>query len=182
MTKLMRLKHWQAFSIFAIFYAGLLFIQGNDINTNFLSSIELVVGLSIIFLFIFFGWLMSIGVYLTQIKANPDRNRKILILLAGFSTIVGYSLLNLERLSFDEEIVPTWLSIISFPFSYWGIIYIFYKVARSLKSVEIGEKAKFSEYILYIILLAFIPIGIWIIQPKLNKIYLTNESNKDEKK
>jgi hypothetical protein len=57
------------------------------------------------------------------------------------------------------------------------IIYLFYAFfqfmffpGKALKSIELGTKARIGEYFGYFLLTIFWPIGIWIIQPKLNKI------------
>lgn len=42
--------------------------------------------------------------------------------------------------------------------------------AKLLKSVELKREAMFSEFSSDFLLILFFPIGIWIIQPRLNKI------------
>jgi len=46
-----------------------------------------------------------------------------------------------------------------------------YFVARNLSQLEIGRRAAFSDYAGYFPFLWFYPIGIWIIQPKINRFY-----------
>lgn len=52
----------------------------------------------------------------------------------------------------------------------YAVIYVFLFPARVLKSVEIRNKASFSEYIGYVLMMVFWPIGIWFLQPRINKI------------
>jgi hypothetical protein len=42
--------------------------------------------------------------------------------------------------------------------------------AQTLRSVELGRLAKFSDYAIEFILIWFSPIGFWILQPRLNKL------------
>lgn len=49
-------------------------------------------------------------------------------------------------------------------------VYICYFLAKCLNSVEYGRDTKPSEYIIDIILLWFFMLGIWFIQPRINKL------------
>ena len=42
--------------------------------------------------------------------------------------------------------------------------------AQTLRSVELGRLAKFSDYATEFFLIWFSPIGFWILQPRLNKL------------
>jgi hypothetical protein len=42
--------------------------------------------------------------------------------------------------------------------------------AKTMKSVEIGRLARFSDYAGEFFLIWFSPIGVWFLQPRLNKI------------
>ena len=182
MKRIIKLKHWQVFSILSIFYILIFVFQQTEISIGTLTSLELIIASTIILLILFFLWFMSIGLFLNQIPDNPYHFRKYLLIFAGVSCILGYSFLNLQRLGLENNIIPMWLSMVTFPFTFWGIIYVFYKVPKSLKSLELGQKAKFSDFFLDLILFALFPIGIWIIQPRLNKIYQVNEMIKNEDK
>ncbi len=181
MKKILRLKHWQVFSILTIFYILIFIFQKINFSIANVTSFELAIASTIILLVLFFLWLMSIGISLNQISDNPYYFRKSLLIIAGTSCILGYSFLNLQRLGFEKDIIPMWLSAVSFPFTFWGIIYTFYKVPKSLKSIELGQKAKFPEFLLDLVLFAFFPIGVWIIQPRLNRIYAATEQIGEEK-
>ncbi|WP_215226769.1 hypothetical protein [Echinicola shivajiensis] len=47
--------------------------------------------------------------------------------------------------------------------------FMFYP-SKALRTVEQGTEATFGEYLKYVLLMIFWPIGIWWIQPKLNRI------------
>ena len=45
-----------------------------------------------------------------------------------------------------------------------------YFVAKTLKTVELQKEVLFSDFAGEFFIVWFFPIGIWIIQPKINKI------------
>ncbi|WBA43434.1 hypothetical protein [Hymenobacter canadensis] len=52
-----------------------------------------------------------------------------------------------------------------------GIFYGLYFVAKTLKSVELQRPASFSEFVGEFFLLWFFPVGIWVIQPRINRLF-----------
>jgi hypothetical protein len=65
------------------------------------------------------------------------------------------------------------LFLIIFPlqlFNVFCIVYINYFAAKTLKSIELRRHAIFSEYIGEFFLIWFYPIGVWILQPKINRM------------
>jgi bacteriorhodopsin len=63
--------------------------------------------------------------------------------------------------------------LIAFPINLIGlacIIYCIYFVARTIKMVELQRKVIFSEFIFEFFLIWFYPIGVWLIQPRINRI------------
>ena len=65
-------------------------------------------------------------------------------------------------------------------FSTFCIFHNYVFTAKTLKSVELQKKVKFEEYAGDFFCVWFQIIGIWIIQPKINKIY-DNELESDHK-
>jgi len=54
--------------------------------------------------------------------------------------------------------------------SIFGILYSIYFAAKTFKTAELQREVKYSELTLELFLFWFFPLGIWIIQPKINKI------------
>ena len=152
------------------------------IESNFkigvVSSLELAVAFGILTLIIFFGWVLAIGLFVNSIPENPYRFKNGLLIFAVLSSLVGYSELNFQRLALENNFVPEWISIVLTPLTFFGIVYTFYNVPKSLKSIESGEKASFKEFIVDALLLFAFPIGVWIIQPRVNRIFAVNELTK----
>lgn len=57
---------------------------------------------------------------------------------------------------------------------------MFRNVSKSLKSMELGREAVAKEYILDAILLFLLPIGIWFIQPRVNRLFNQTKIKQEE--
>ena len=55
-------------------------------------------------------------------------------------------------------------------FTFFCIIFSMYFLAKTLKSAELKREAHFSDYIGDFFLFWFFPVGVWFIQPKVNRI------------
>jgi hypothetical protein len=170
MKQILFLKHWQVFIFMIIPFAINIIFLGIDFNFGNISSTTIAVISSIIYLIIFFSWILAIGLFISSIPDNPYHLRKVIFIIAVFFSLIGYSKMNLSSIVNVDTLIPEWTTIILIPLSIWGTFYTFYSVSRAFKSVEIGRKAKFTEYILDAILLFVPPIGVWIIQPRIEKI------------
>lgn len=53
---------------------------------------------------------------------------------------------------------------------FYALLYCMSFPARILKSIEKGKRADFGEYISDFFLVVFLPIGIWFLQPRVNKV------------
>ncbi|QHL87240.1 hypothetical protein GU926_07260 [Nibribacter ruber] len=42
--------------------------------------------------------------------------------------------------------------------------------AKTIKSIELSKEARFGDYFFYSFLILFLPFGIWILQPRINRI------------
>ena len=182
MNNIFKLKHWQVFIILCTTYIISVFFRNNNFSIGEIAAFKISVFSAVITLILFFLWIMAIGLFLNNIKDNPFRFKKWILILAVLCTMIGYIELNLERLEFVGITFPDSFSMILTPFVGFGLFYTFINVPKSLKSIELGRKAKFSEWIIDAILLFVFPIGIWFVQPRLNRIYTVNEKIKRENK
>ncbi|PCJ98064.1 MAG: hypothetical protein COA50_03830 [Flavobacteriaceae bacterium] len=55
-------------------------------------------------------------------------------------------------------------------FSMFCIFYSLYFVSKTIKTVELQREVNFGDFIGEFFMLWFYPFGIWIIQPKINKM------------
>jgi bacteriorhodopsin len=55
-------------------------------------------------------------------------------------------------------------------FSMFYIFYTLYFAAKTVKTVELQREVTFSDFAGEFFLIWFYPVGVWIIQPKVNKM------------
>jgi len=116
-----------------------------------------------------FAWIWATGSFLSSLQqASLSTNLKIFRL----SLVFPLPYICLFFLVFQSS-HPEWFIVI-FPLHLAAmscIIYLMYFVSKNLSQVEIGRSATFSDCAGYFFLIWFYPIGIWIIQPKINRLY-----------
>lgn len=64
-------------------------------------------------------------------------------------------------------------------FTIFCMFYTFYFCAKTLKSIQLEKEATFSEYVGEFFMLWFHFIGVWIIQPRINKLIETSNSTSE---
>jgi hypothetical protein len=175
-----KLKHWQIFIILGTGFILNLILSTNKFSIGNITSIGLGTVIGIFTLILFFLWVMTIGIFINRIPANSYHFRTWVLIFATLCNMIGYSELNLERILPISDFIPIWLLTLLTLLTFFGIFYTFYNVPKSLKSIELGRKAHFSEYFISALLLFIFPIGVWFIQPRINRIYNENEIKKIE--
>ena len=170
MTKLLTLKHWQLFGLMI----GVMIVDSFfDLATN---QIAWAISM-LLFVAIFFGWFWAMAINLYP-KLPPNTNLnlnrfKLFMLIPAFyiaiiSLIFGGISIGTQGDStggYAAIIVPIHL------FSMFCIFWCLAFVAKSLKAVELQRPVTFSDYAGEFFLIWFFPIGIWIIQPRINKLF-----------
>lgn len=190
----LKAKHWQLF----LLLFGIPFLFQFVFFVNVFSSIDMEVGpnpneffnffsyfpmILILFVAIFFGWFWSMAIGLQHkipatIKMNVKRFKffffvpLIYILLLSFlmSNFLNSSLTTMQE-SEVVSIIPYFTIIIPMHlFSMFCMFYMLYFVSKTIKTVELQRELRFSDFAGEFFLLWFYFIGIWIIQPKINKM------------
>jgi hypothetical protein len=155
----LKLKHWQ---LFLIWIVGSIQMQV-FMNTDFW-VISFYLYYSIIF-----GWIYSIGKVLNSENESRTKNLNFWSLLHFFSIIS-------IMLNFRNFYVHSSHTLNVFVDIIFGLLMILsiFKVAnisaKSLKMEIIKREVTFKDYVLYFFLILYIIIGVWVLQPKLNKI------------
>lgn len=180
----LKLKHWQLFGIYLILlhFSVSLYLGKSEVNdTYFIKNVLGIFALLIPEIFIF-NWIYSIGNYLFRkvevIISSKDLNFKYFIL--SLQIIIFHFFINLLSkfiilldLTFNNiyvtlhNFIIVSLSIVSI-LSY---LYVMYFIAKSLKSLELNNEITFKDFRKEFFLLVLLPIGIWFIQPRINKIF-----------
>lgn len=132
---------------------------------------------------IHYVWMYSAATKLQQFMHPAMRKLKVKrFKIFFFSPFVYMLLLSIllptafSQVNFDVGIVPPFLVVV-FVFMFLGhlysafcMIYILYFCAKTVKSAALQREAHFSDYIGEFFLFWFFPIGVWFLQPKINKV------------
>jgi hypothetical protein len=132
---------------------------------------------------------MSIFTVLLWLKScktlfNKIHYKKDIIFKLSYYSLFSFILLALIlNLFYGEFHYKHESKILMFLFGLFGLflftsyIYLLLRIAKHLSKMKNQKKLGFDDYIGNFIKLFFFPIGIWSIQPKINKLY---EENKDK--
>ena len=117
----------------------------------------------------FFLWFWAMGSFLNTAVSVEHRPR---MRFFGFALVYPLFYFVLFFASFEVASPMLWTVI--FPLHMLAMVcmfYLLYFVSKSLALVELARSVSFYDYAGPFFLLWFFPIGIWIIQPRLNRIY-----------
>jgi hypothetical protein len=78
-----------------------------------------------------------------------------------------YITFHIDRISHNQNLL---LGII-WSISFISFLYSVYFVSKEIKTIELNRNCSIREFILEIVLILAFPIGLWIIQPRITKIY-----------
>ncbi len=183
--KFLKAKHWQLFLLILVIPAiTLIFlivkvliamlpmnVYNTEFSLNYLKTIPLIILLS---WGIFFGWFWSMGVGLDK-KIPPELKLKLGIFKVFLAIPLVCLLLGIIFLEIMiNRDIPINISPIVFEimrlFSMFCFFYCLYFVSKTIKTAELQKEVKFEDFAGEFFLILFFPIGIWFIQPKINKI------------
>lgn len=132
----------------------------------------------LLFMACFLWWLWSIGSFLWSIAPSGFRGNtglfrgalgytaiEVLLFMAVFSLVASVK---------DPPLAAVWALVIIFPlhfFAMFCLVYACFFIAKHLVLAETGRPVQFSDYIGPLLLMWFHLIGIWIIQPRVNRLY-----------
>lgn len=170
MTKLLRLTNYQLLglligvpsliSLLLIFLSGLWFV---------------IVPVILIFWFgLYFGWHWTLGINLHK-KLNEENMLNInafkflfifMIIYVGLSIVVPF-LGNVNTLYYKIFSLLNFIGSLSF-------LYCVGFIAKTLNSVEQNKIARFKDWIGDMILIILFPVGIFVLQPRINQMFASD--------
>jgi hypothetical protein len=193
-NRFLKAKHWVLFlltfgipMVFQFVMVGLmlsnLFTSQNSDSFDPFDHMKFFPLVMLIFMAVLYGWFWSIAIGL-QKKVPENVKMKVkkfkfffvfpmvyflLIMVFFFSSINSLFEQNIE--SHFGIIGGLFVFIIPLHlFAMFCIFYIFYFVAKTFKTVELQREVTFGDFAGEFFLLILYPIGVWIIQPKINKM------------
>ena len=180
MGLLRKLKHWQIFLLVVGIPIVLQLIQsiiflpsaGGD-EANYGNSLGLLL---ILPLLIYYGWIGSVGSAISQrtsVSMPTGRFRLSLwtsaicsiLLLVYFWAYPQYL-----QATDNEEAVPIILVGVLVFVALFTLFYCLSFMARAIVQLERGRRVTSSEFYSEFVMAVVFPIGIWLLQPRINKL------------
>lgn len=124
------------------------------------------------------GWFWSVGVGLqdkipVNVKLKVKRFKVFLIFPLIYMFILSISMgLLFKEVPTNTIAIESMVGII-IPMHFFAMFCMFYSlyfVAKTFKTVELQREVSFSDFAGEFFTIWFFPIGIWILQPKINKM------------
>ncbi len=180
MHTFLRLKHWQLFILFyAIpFILYIIIVVATIVSQNLTG---LTVGMIFLVLYSFgtFGsWMYAVAKMSYDMRPQGSDMRLARFQMALIIPAFYFALLFLILFYFisnlpDISVPNPFLLLLIIPFHFLSIFCMFYTmyfVAKTLKSAEVQYPVHFSDYFVDFILVWFLPVGIWFLQPRINAL------------
>jgi hypothetical protein len=191
--RFLKAKHWQLFvltfgvpmifQIFMMISAFSNFTLDNGPDPTFMMKYLIFLPfLMIIVMVIQFGWMWSVGIGLqNKVPAPVKMNVKTfkiflfipivyLLFIAGFIAFVMNGGFSGNDVPF-EQMGSLFFIIVPFHLlSMFSMFYSLYFIAKTLKTVETQREASFSDFAGEFFMIWFYPVGIWVVQPRINKL------------
>jgi hypothetical protein len=171
----LRAKHWQIFVlVWGTYFVGQMAIASSLPTTTGPFENPLKVGLfseavMVPFVVCLMGWLWSMGSFLFLIvKPTLKLNIGFFRFALTYSTLYLLTALPFflsRNPAVEAVILPMHLLAL------FCLIHVLYFVSKSLVIAEQGKTVTFGDYALSLLLLSLSPIGVWLIQPRINRFY-----------
>ena len=165
MNRILKAKHWQ---IFILLIIGLIIGNINIENSSTLNVVLLLIGILVYMIYPFL-----IGIELQEyvpkeIKLNPN--------LFIFNSLIWFLFYSVTMILTDGKgYMFTGILAIPFFYVFYAIVHFLSFPVKTLKSIEMSQKAKFKDYVGDFLLIIFLPIGIWFLQPRINNAIMSND-------
>ncbi|MDF2430993.1 MAG: hypothetical protein JWP44_624 [Mucilaginibacter sp.] len=194
MAFFLRAKHWQLFLLsFGIPFILQLFLVFDVVTsitshadpTFMLAYFKFFPILLVVFIGTLFGWFWAVGVGLQKmvpsvIKMKVTTFKVFFFIPLAYLLLIAIGMGMLFSNSFFGNITssnnpaPFFIGFaVIFPlhiFSMFCIFYCLYFSARTIKTIELQRPVTFSDFAGEFFLIWFFFIGVWIIQPRINKM------------
>lgn len=183
MQRLVQLKHYAIFPLIFIAPVGILFLIILLVKTLDIPILNTVAPFSLVIIFGgWFSWMYSAGIMLHKRLYDQKVMNVTWFKLLLIFPVIYLLLVLVYGIFFDNPGDPTYnktaiggiiLIVIGLGFliAILCLLYSFYFVAKCLRIAQYQRKVFFKEYADIFFLFWILPVGLWIIQPKMNKIF-----------
>jgi hypothetical protein len=180
MKRLLTIKHWQLFMlllgiplVFEFSMVGLVILNKN-LKVIFIGLPIMM----IICIGFFFSWFYALGTNLhRRLPENAKMNLTVfkifLFVPAAYFLflLIVISILNQTNFTATPNLIIFVIVFFMHLASMFCIFYCLYFIAKAFKSVESQKPVSFGDYIGEFLLFWLYPVGIWILQPRINKLF-----------
>jgi len=184
MTLFLKAKHWQlfllAFGLPMTFHIlSMIILFKNKDPEMIFDYFKFFPAMMLLFTFILFGWIYSVAIKFQSkvpdgIKMKVTKFKIFLFIPFAYILIIMVWVGSMMTGIFSDTSGPNpaiFLLIVPLHlFSMFCIFYCLYFVAKTIKTVELQREVIFNDFIGEFFLVWFYFIGVWILQPKINKI------------
>ena len=187
MTKLLTIKHWQLFGLLMGLPMIFQFVIMGSVMTSRNPTIMFAAFpiMMILFIGLFFGWFYALGTNLHKklpetATMNLTKFKIFLFIPVAYMLFLSVFMFGMfSNISTGGQPNPAIFALIVplHLFSMFCIFYCLYFNAKALKTVEWQKPVTFSDFAGEFFLIWFFPIGVWIIQPRINKLFDTTIDN-----
>jgi len=169
----LRAKSWHLFIAFATI-AIVIFLLPSDIaSAGGMASVIVRTGIFSISILIFVGWLWSLGSFLaSQLPATTGPSNLFAIACLYALLYVPISMVFFHNSEPSLTSIPQWLGMLYI----LCVFYAFYYLCRNFACLETGSPQLKLRYVWMFFSFLFFPIGVWVIQPKVNRMWHKNLS------
>jgi hypothetical protein len=174
MDLLLRCKHWQLFLLVVGIPLVLQLVQNILLvwtQPQSPGSFSSLLGLLVIIpLFIYFIWIYSVG------KKFNEGILGLFVSILGhiFLLIYFWSYSNWVNQAEGEEVLPISLLALIVFISFFTLFYALSFMAKALVQMERGTNIHSSEFYSEFIMALLFPLGIWLLQPRINRQAMPN--------
>lgn len=180
----LQIKHWQLFTLIigipvAIeFFSGVFVFSADDLSSGIERLLKIFPILILLYAGFLFGWLWSVGVFLSK-KLADDTSMPTSLFKGALIIPTIYILFIcwfVGRLMWSNEMSELFIAenigliLTAHIMSMICILFVLYFNAKALKSVELQSRARLGDYVGEFFLFWFFPIGLWFLQPRINKL------------
>jgi hypothetical protein len=178
----MKMKAWQIFTVLFVLplIIDLIFplgFEGNE-NQSLIRKLEPMFYLSPVLIILYISWLLGVGIGLNK-SVNRDLRPNNGFFIFSVIIVPLYTILFMiliYRMTIDQN--TGWIPFI-IPLHFLAMfcqLYIIYFLSKNLLMAERNRQSKFSDILKPYILFLIFPIGIWFIQPRINRLNQNNNT------
>lgn len=174
----LRARHWQLFTLFmGLYFPGVVFIFAVNSGAAPKSG-GLMVGETIVFflwMLSFLGWMGSMGIFLNRLKGSSLRTGTRLLWFALIYTPL-YVVVFVADFFSPGAAVSAWIIVPPHLLAMFCIFYAAYFASKNLAMAEKSGPVTFYDYAGPLFLIWFFPVGVWFVQPRINRLYAQNRN------